>query len=135
MFLGRRTPAKKTQPSMLTEVMIMDAEAAIANLDFFPTADVDMEDDDEMNDDVDVEAPDDMVDEVKALKRIGKLDNLDDDVDAEAMEVLNELNLLSESEERQDIKNEGEWNKGKKCRQNNMSFIKGCLLYSVDHLL
>lgn len=90
----------------------MDTEAAIANLDFFSTADVDMEDDDEMNDDVDVEAPDDMVDEVKALKRIGKLDNLDDDVDAEAMEVLNELNLLSESEERQDIKNEGEWNKG-----------------------
>lgn len=92
--------------------MILDTEAAIANLDFFSTTDVDMEDDDEMNDDVDVEATDDM-DEVKALKRIGKLDNLGDDVDAEAMEVLNELNLLSESEERQDIKNEGEWNKGK----------------------
>lgn len=93
--------------------MILDTEAAIANLDFFSTTDVDMEDDDEMNDDPDVEANEDMVDEVKALKRIGKLDNLGDDVDAEAMEVLNELNLLSESEERQDIKNEGDWNKGK----------------------
>lgn len=95
----------------MAEAMILDTEAAIANLDFFSTTDVDMEDEDEMNDDVDVEATDDMVDEVKALKRIGKLENLGDDVDAEAMEVLNELNLLSESEERQDIKNEGDWNK------------------------
>lgn len=92
--------------------MILDTEAAIANLDFFPTGDVDMEDDDEMSDDVDVEASDDMIDDVKALKRIGKLDNLDDDVDAEVMAVLNDLNLLSESGDTQDIKNEGEWNKG-----------------------
>lgn len=41
-----------------------------------------------------------------------KLDHLGDDVDAEAMEVLNELNLLSESEERE-LKNEqSEWSKG-----------------------
>lgn len=112
IFTGRRTPAKKAQPRSMAEAMILDTEAAIANLDFFSTTDVDMEDEDEMNDDVDVEAADDMVDEVKALKRIGKLENLGDDVDAEAMEVLNELNLLSESEERQDIKNEGDWNKG-----------------------
>lgn len=97
----------------MAEAMIMDTEAAIANLDFFTTTDVDMEDEDEMGDDVDVEATDDMVEEVKALKRIGKLENLGDDVDAEAMEVLNELNLLSESEERQDIKSEGDWNKSK----------------------
>ena len=43
----------------------------------------------------------------------GKLDSLGDDVDAEAMEVLNELNLLSESGERQEFKNEhSEWKKG-----------------------
>lgn len=110
--LGRRTPAKKTQPGTLAEEMILDTEAAIANLEFFSTGDVDMEDDDEMSDDVDVEAADDMIDDVKALKRIGKLENLDDDVDAEVMAVLNDLNLLSESGDSQDIKNEGEWNKG-----------------------
>jgi hypothetical protein len=44
---------------------------------------------------------------------LGKLDSLGDDVDAEAMEVLNELNLLSESGERQEFKNEhSEWKKG-----------------------
>lgn len=45
---------------------------------------------------------------------LGKHDSLRDDIDAEAMEVLNELNLLSESGERQDFKNEhSEWKKGK----------------------
>lgn len=44
---------------------------------------------------------------------LGKHDSLRDDIDAEAMEVLNELNLLSESGERQDFKNEhSEWKKG-----------------------
>lgn len=106
---------KKTQPSSLTEAMMLDTEAAVmANLDFLGNTDVDMEDDDEMNEDVDIEPTEDMVDEVKAFKRIGKLDNLTDDVDAEAMEVLKELNLLSESDVGQgNVKNEGgEWNKG-----------------------
>lgn len=47
---------------------------------------------------------------------LGKIDNIGDDVDAEAMEVLNELNLLSESEnQHQDIKESGDWNKGLLC--------------------
>lgn len=44
----------------------------------------------------------------------GKIDTLGDDVDAEAMEVLNELNLLSESEDQRQaaIKSESaEWDK------------------------
>ncbi|KAI4463087.1 striatin [Holotrichia oblita] len=122
----RRTPAKKTQPSSLAEAMMMETEAAVmVNLDFLTNADVDMEDDDDINEDVELEPGDEMDDDVKAVKRKGKLD---DDVDAEAMEVLNELNLLSESvdHQRQDIKEESnEWNKGqlivlldgKPCRQ------------------
>ncbi|EFA01950.2 Striatin-3-like Protein [Tribolium castaneum] len=111
---GRRTPAKKPQPSSLAEAMMLDTEAAVmANLDFLSNADVDMEDDDDMSDDVDIEPTDDLDDDVKVVKRKGKLDSLGDDVDAEAMEVLNELNLLSESGERQEFKNEhSEWKKG-----------------------
>lgn len=45
----------------------------------------------------------------------GKLDSVTDDVDAEAMEVLNELNLLSQAEDHQhhDLKNDSnDWSKG-----------------------
>ncbi|XP_017772986.1 PREDICTED: striatin-3 isoform X2 [Nicrophorus vespilloides] len=105
---GRRTPAKKPQPSVLAESMMLDTEAAVmANLDFLSNPDVDMEDEDDMSDEVDLETQDEIDDDVKSVKR-------KDDVDAEAMEVLNELNLLSESEDqRQDInKSEsGDWNK------------------------
>lgn len=41
----------------------------------------------------------------------GKIDTLGDDVDAEAMEVLNELNLLSESEEQGQTRTKTDWNK------------------------
>ncbi|KAF5285895.1 hypothetical protein FQA39_LY04356 [Lamprigera yunnana] len=101
---GRRTPAKKTQPSCLTEAMMFDTEAAVmANLDFLLTPDVDMEDDDNMSDYVELEATDELEDDVKAIKRRG------DDVDVEAMEVLNDLNLLSKSEnQHQEMKDTGE---------------------------
>lgn len=67
---GRRTPAKKTQPSCLTEAMMLDTEAAVmANLDFLSNADVDMEDDDDMSDDVELEAPDELEDDVKVKRR------------------------------------------------------------------
>lgn len=67
---GRRTPAKKPQPSSLTEAMVLETEAALmANMDFLTNADVDMEDDDDMSDDVDLEAPDEIDDDVKAVKR------------------------------------------------------------------
>jgi hypothetical protein len=40
-----------------------------------------------MSDDVDIEPTDELDDDVKVVKRKGKLDSLGDDVDAEAMEV------------------------------------------------
>ncbi|CAH1985182.1 unnamed protein product [Acanthoscelides obtectus] len=105
---GRRTPAKKVQPSSLAEAMILDTEAAVmANLDFLSNTDVDMEDDDDMSDEVDIEQSDDMEDDVKLGKKA-----LGDDVDAIALEVFNELNRLSEAEKKQDIKTEQtDWNK------------------------
>ncbi|XP_022905740.1 striatin isoform X2 [Onthophagus taurus] len=126
---GRRTPAKKTQPSSLAEAMMLETEAAVmVNLDFLTNTDVDMEDDDDINDD-DVEVRDDIDDDVKSVKRKGKLDSLGDDVDAEAMEVLNELNLLSEAvDHRQNEKSSFEsikWKEAKSgpktCRQLGMN--------------
>lgn len=50
---------------------MLDTEAAVmANLDFLSNADVDMEDDDDMSDEIDVETPDDD-DDVKMVKRKG----------------------------------------------------------------
>lgn len=50
---GRRTPAKKSQPSSMTEAMIMDSEAAvIANFEFLTQADTEMSDDDDMSDEI-----------------------------------------------------------------------------------
>lgn len=101
---GRRTPAKKTQPTSVAEAMLLDTEAAVmANFEFLSNvADVDMDDDDDMSDDADIDATDD-IEDVKTAKRKGKSiilnENIADDVDAEAEEVLNELNLLTESED------------------------------------
>ncbi|XP_050300974.1 striatin-3 [Anthonomus grandis grandis] len=116
---GRRTPAKKTQPGSLTEAMLLDTEASvIANLDFLTNADVEMDDDEEMSDDPDMDPNVEMEDEVKPMKkgpinfnftniklkkRIFLVEG--EDVDALAMEVFNELNRLSETEKKQEIKN------------------------------
>ncbi|CAH0561078.1 unnamed protein product [Brassicogethes aeneus] len=115
---GRRTPNKKT-PGSLAEAMMLDTEASVmANLDFLSNADVDMDDDDDMSDEVDLEGADDIEDEVKVSSKHNKEKNdnnlgLGDDVDAIALEVFNELNRLSETEKKQDIKTEqGDWNKG-----------------------
>nr|CAI5854598.1 unnamed protein product [Callosobruchus analis] len=109
---GRRTPAKKVQPSSLAEAMILDTEAAVmANLDFLSNTDVDMDDDDDMSDDVDIEQSDDMEDDIYRRVML-LLSALGDDVDAIALEVFNELNRLSEAEKKQDIKTEQtDWNK------------------------
>ncbi|XP_056647848.1 striatin-3 isoform X2 [Diorhabda sublineata] len=108
---GRRTPAKKAQPSSLAEAMMLDTEAAVmANLDFLSNTDVDMDEDDEMSDDVNIEPTDDIEDDVKLNKK-----GLGDDVDAIALEVFNELNRLSEAEKKQDSKTEqADWNKTKR---------------------
>ncbi|XP_060530536.1 striatin isoform X2 [Cylas formicarius] len=104
---GRRTPAKKSQPSSLAEAMMLDTEAAVmANLEFLSNTDVDMEDDDDMSDEGDIDPSADMEDEVKQNKKEGE------DVDALALEVFNELNRLSEAEKKQEHKNEPtDWNK------------------------
>lgn len=71
VFAGRRTPAKKTQPSTFPESMIMDAEVAVmASLDFLSNTDVDMEDDEDISDDIDLDASED-IDDVKSVKRKG----------------------------------------------------------------
>ncbi|XP_058820106.1 striatin-3 isoform X3 [Topomyia yanbarensis] len=90
---GRRTPAKKSQSSM-NEAMIMDSEAAvIANFEFLAQADAEMSDDDDMSDEIGENEETDM----KTTKRKAKGVTMnDDDVDAEADEVINELNLLTE---------------------------------------
>ncbi|KAJ8944222.1 hypothetical protein NQ318_001642 [Aromia moschata] len=116
-YVGERQP-KKAQPSSLAEAMMLDTEGAIiANLDFLSNTDVDMDDGEDMSDDVDIEPSDDIEDDVKVGKQKDKLDNnlgLGDDVDAIALEVFNELNRISDSEKKQDIKSEqSDWNKSK----------------------
>lgn len=74
---GRRTPAKKPQPSSLTEAMVLETEAALmANMDFLSNADVDMEDDDDMNDDVDLEVSDDINDDGKNPRHVSREGNI-----------------------------------------------------------
>nr|XP_029714970.1 LOW QUALITY PROTEIN: striatin-3-like [Aedes albopictus] len=92
---GRRTPAK-SQPSSMTEAMILDSEAAvIANFEFLTQAETEMSDDDDMSDEIGENEETDM----KTTKRKAKATLNDDDVDAEADEVINELNLLTEGED------------------------------------
>ncbi|XP_053694575.1 striatin-4 isoform X2 [Sabethes cyaneus] len=92
---GRRTPAKKSQPSSMTEAMIMDSEAAvIANFEFLAQADAEMSDEDDLSDELGGENEET---DMKTTKRKAKGVTMnEDDVDAEADEVINELNLLTE---------------------------------------
>ncbi|XP_031843820.1 connector of kinase to AP-1 isoform X2 [Nomia melanderi] len=88
----RRVPGKK-QPSSIAEAMILDTEAAVmANFEFLTHTDMDMEEEEG-----DVE--DDTFDTNIESKPNKTSMLLTEDVDAEAEEVLNELNLLTETEE------------------------------------
>ncbi|XP_058820105.1 striatin-3 isoform X2 [Topomyia yanbarensis] len=80
-----------------SQAMIMDSEAAvIANFEFLAQADAEMSDDDDMSDEIGENEETDM----KTTKRKAKGVTMnDDDVDAEADEVINELNLLTEGED------------------------------------
>ncbi|XP_012270878.1 striatin isoform X2 [Orussus abietinus] len=88
---GRRVPAKKQQPTSIAEAMILDTEAAVmANFEFLAQTDIDMEE--EEGD----------VEELLFNPSIETKQNkaallIPEDLDAEAEEVLNELNLLTES--------------------------------------
>ncbi|XP_020285100.1 striatin-3 isoform X3 [Pseudomyrmex gracilis] len=89
-------PPKKQQPSSIAEAMILDTEAAvIANFEFLGHTDMDME---EEEGDVEDEIYDASAD-TKPNKESIPLLAEDVDTDAEAEEVLNELNLLTEIEE------------------------------------
>lgn len=89
-------PPKKQQPSSIAEAMILDTEAAvIANFEFLGHTDMDME---EEEGDVEDEIYDSNTD-TKPNKTSMPLLGEDVDTDAEAEEVLNELNLLTEIEE------------------------------------
>ncbi|CAD7078740.1 unnamed protein product [Hermetia illucens] len=93
---GRRTPAKKSQP--MNDAMILDTEAAVmANFAFLAQTDVEMSDDDDISEDLDMVTGENEDSDVKTTKRSkGKNIIMGEDVDAEAKEVLNELNLLTE---------------------------------------
>ncbi|XP_011860514.1 PREDICTED: striatin-3 isoform X2 [Vollenhovia emeryi] len=86
MRRGKHPPKK--QPSSIAEAMILDTEAAvIANFEFLRHTDMDME-----------EEEGDGEDEIYDASSMPLLTE-DIDTDAEAEEVLNELNLLTEIEE------------------------------------
>lgn len=69
IILGRRTPAKKTQPTTMSEAMILDSEAAVmANFEFLAQTDVEMSDDDEISDELDIVGDNDESD-IKTSKR------------------------------------------------------------------
>jgi len=90
---GRRTPAKKVQSSALAEAMILETEAAVmANFEFLSQADVEMDEDDDVCDELDDTQDMDEQEEMRTTKR--KLEP--DDVDADAEEFLNDLNLLAD---------------------------------------
>ncbi|XP_063697417.1 striatin-3-like [Culicoides brevitarsis] len=101
------SPAKKSQQAAMAEAMLLETEAAVlANFEFLAQADSEITDDDDMNDGLEIS---DMVGGYKPDKRKGT-----DDVDAEANDVLNELNLLTEGEKAENRINDGDWgyNKG-----------------------
>lgn len=91
----RRAPGKKVeqQPTSIAEAMILDTEAAVmANFEFLAHTDMDMEEEEG-----DVE--DEMYDTNIEPKSNKASILIAEDVDAEAEEVLNQLNLLTEIEE------------------------------------
>lgn len=113
------SPAKKSQQTEMMEAMLLESEAAVlANFEFLAQADVEMSDDDDMADELhlggnenNMVTKNDGGQDMKTAKRKAKAMN---DVDAEADEVLNELNLLTEGENanlenRSNNQNDNEW--------------------------
>ncbi|KAL6444103.1 hypothetical protein ACFW04_001804 [Cataglyphis niger] len=87
---------KKQQPSSMAEAMILDTEAAvIANFEFLGHTDMDMEEEEGDVEDEIYDANTDTKPNKTSMPLLGE----DVDTDAEAEEVLNELNLLTEIEE------------------------------------
>ncbi|XP_044015690.1 striatin isoform X3 [Aphidius gifuensis] len=91
---GRRTSKKvEQQPTSIAEAMILDTEASVmANFEFLAHTDIDMEEEE-------VEVEEALYETDGDIKSNKTSMILGEDVDAEAEEVLNELNLLTEAEE------------------------------------
>ncbi|XP_011140671.2 striatin-3 [Harpegnathos saltator] len=87
---------KKQQPSSIAEAMILDTEAAvIANFEFLGHTDMDMEEEEGDGEDEIYDTNTDTKPNKASIPLLAE----DVDTDAEAEEVLNELNLLTEIEE------------------------------------
>lgn len=96
---GRGQPAKKSQPQVMADALLLDTEAAVmSSFAFLEPADVEMDDEDYMGDDMDMVSGTDSEMKQLKLKTKGVIVN-DDDADAEAEEVLNDLNRLVEGED------------------------------------
>ncbi|XP_063986956.1 striatin isoform X2 [Diachasmimorpha longicaudata] len=81
------------EPTSLTDAMILDTEASVmANFEFLAHTDIDMEEEEG-------EVEDELYDADAEPKQNKASIMLGEDVDAEAEEVLNELNLLTETED------------------------------------
>ncbi|XP_034947263.1 striatin-3 [Chelonus insularis] len=85
---------KKTKPIRMADAIIFDAEASVtANFEFLANADIDMEEEEG-------EAEDDFYDkDNNEVKQNEDSRMMAEEVDVEAEEVFNELNLLTETEE------------------------------------
>lgn len=80
----------------MTEAIIYDTEASVmANFEFLAQTDIDMEEEEGEGEDEVYEADDKLSQNKESIM-------LDEDVDVEAEEVFNELNLLGETEESPD---------------------------------
>jgi hypothetical protein len=117
---GRGQPAKKSQPQVMADALLLDTEAAVmSSFAFLEPADVEMDDEDYMGDDMDMVSGTDADMKQLKLKTKGVIVNDGerrkdykfihlinfkclssvDDADAEAEEVLNDLNRLVEGED------------------------------------
>ncbi|XP_070499649.1 striatin-3 [Chironomus tepperi] len=95
---GRDQPAKKSQQAM-ADALLLDTEAAVmSSFAFLEPADVEMDEEDYMGDDMDLVTGSDSDIKQLKMKTKGVIVN-DDDADAEAEEVLNDLNRLAEGED------------------------------------
>lgn len=112
------SPIKRTQQAAMAEAMLLETEAAVlANFEFLAQADSEITDDDDMNDGLEIS-------DMAGFKGNADKRKSTDDVDAEANDVLNELNLLTEGEKAslaENRINDGDWgfNKG-------LYFLKSC---------
>ncbi|XP_045480245.1 striatin-3 isoform X4 [Harmonia axyridis] len=108
-----RKPFKKERPGSLAEAMMIEAEQAVmANMEFLTNSEMEMDDDEDIINEKDVETIEEADDDVKAGRKKGKSERLCSDFDSKAMEVINEITQLFDSEDDNDDGDQGDWNQG-----------------------